>query len=488
MKKGWIIALCVLLLLGAGAGYSYYRLHGAAQEAEQTQQALYEQYQAMLKNAEQTTLTVTENGETAGTYTLSQLGLLEPTQQAITAGFTADERMDPAVFAQKSMADKLQWRSQAHTQPGPVRVDTVRYTDEAVVSDLEALSRHPAQDAYMTFADEKFCVVDEVPGNELQLEPVRAALREAASGLTVDAGGAQNVSFELTSVPDCYAAPEITAENTNFDFDELLRQMLKDLNYTIDLNLEGQSEQEKIVTLKDKELLELLSVDKDASVKVDEKKLDALLAGWKAIADVSNTPFILDTYVDGPKPMNFLKVDYQLDTDALSQQLQQALQKLESKDLRAQMLLYKNGEPYAPLTDVYVEVDIDNQRLTVYKNGEVVTSTDIVTGNLNGFQTITGLYYAYNKETDQWMQGEDYLVFSKYWIGIEGAYGLHDASWRTHFGKDFYVNGGSHGCVNIPVDAMPEIFDTVEVGDAIILFGKNKWFEPDPETTRILQS
>ena len=108
---------------------------------------------------------------------------------------------------------------------------------------------------------------------------------------------------------------------------------------------------------------------------------------------------------------------------------------------------------------MYVEVDIDNQRLTVYKNGEVVTSTDIVTGNLNGFQTITGLYYAYNKETDQWMQGEDYLVFSKYWIGIEGAYGLHDASWRTHFGKDFYVNGGSHGCV-----------------------------KPDPETTRILQS
>ena len=32
MKKGWIIALCVLLVLGAGAGYGYYRLHGAAQD------------------------------------------------------------------------------------------------------------------------------------------------------------------------------------------------------------------------------------------------------------------------------------------------------------------------------------------------------------------------------------------------------------------------------------------------------------------------
>ena len=39
MKKGWIIALCVLLVLGAGAGYGYYRLHGAAQEAEQAQPA-----------------------------------------------------------------------------------------------------------------------------------------------------------------------------------------------------------------------------------------------------------------------------------------------------------------------------------------------------------------------------------------------------------------------------------------------------------------
>lgn len=161
--------------VGAGAATAIHRLHGAEQEAEQTQQALYEQYQAMLKMHGADDAHRDRNGETTGTYTLSQLGLLEPTQQAITAGFTADERMDPAVFEQKSMADKLQWRSQAHTQPGPVRVDTVRYTDEAVVSDLEALSRHPAQDAYMTFADEKFCVVDEVPGQ-------RAAARAGPCG------------------------------------------------------------------------------------------------------------------------------------------------------------------------------------------------------------------------------------------------------------------------------------------------------------------
>ena len=488
MKKGLIIALCVLLVLGAGAGFGYYRLHTSAQEAQAAQQALYTQYQTMLQNAEQTTLTVTEKGETVGAYTLADLGLLEPTEQAITAGFTADERMEPGVFAQKSLTEKLEWRAQTHTQPGTVRADLVRYTDERVVDDLEAMSRRRAQDAYMEFDGEKFRVVDEVQGNELELEPVRAALREAAASLTVNADAPQNGSFEVTDVSGCYVQPEITAKNADFDFNELLQEKLADVTVKLDMNLEGQSEQNKIVTLTEKELSPLVSVDKDGSIQVAEDKLDVLIAGWKALADVSNTSFILNTYVDGPKPMDFLKVDYQLDTESLKQTLTEALTTLTFEDIRAELLLYKNGEPYAPLTDVYVEVDIDNQKLTVYKQGEVVISTDVVTGNLNGFQTITGLYYAYNKETDQWMRGEDYLVFSKYWIGIDGAYGLHDASWRTHFGKDFYVNGGSHGCVNIPVDAMPTIFETVEVGDAIILFGKNKWFEPDPETTRILQS
>lgn len=488
MKKGLIIALCVLVALGAAAGFGYYRLNGAAQDAEQTQRSIYDQYQAMLRNAEQTTLTVTESGETIGSYTLSQLGMLDTTQQTISAGFTAEERMKPELFAQKGLTEKLRWRTLSHTQPGTVRADLTRYTDELVTDDLAAVQRKPAQDAYMDFDGEKFVVVDEVPGTQLQWEPVRAALQTAAFGLTVNANAPENATFDVTSVPDCYAAPTVTAENGSFDFNELLQEKILGVSYTIDLNLEGQTDEKKIVKLATKELSPLVSVDEDGSVKIDEEKLDVLLAGWKALAEVDNTPFILNTYVDGPKPMEFLKVDYKLDTGALKETLEAALEKLASQDIRAQMLLYKNGEPYEPLTEVYVEVDIDNQRLTVYKDGEVVTSTDVVTGNLNGYQTITGLYYAYNKETDQWMKGEDYLVFSKYWIGIDGAYGLHDASWRTHFGKDFYVNGGSHGCVNIPVDAMPEIFDTVEVGDAVILFGKNKWFEPDPETTRILQS
>ena len=47
MKKGWIIALCVLLVLGAGAGFAYYRLYSTAQDAEQMQRTIFEKYEAV---------------------------------------------------------------------------------------------------------------------------------------------------------------------------------------------------------------------------------------------------------------------------------------------------------------------------------------------------------------------------------------------------------------------------------------------------------
>ena len=173
------------------------------------------------------------------------------------------------------MTEKLEWRSQTHTQPGSVRADLVRYTDERVVDDLEAMSRRRAQDAYMEFDGEKFRVVDEVQGNELELEPVRAALREAAAALTVDASAPQSVSFEVTGVSGCYAAGDHGKEHEILTLTSFLQEKLADVSVKLDLNLEGQTEQSKIVTLTQKELLPLVSVKKDGSIQVDEDKLDS---------------------------------------------------------------------------------------------------------------------------------------------------------------------------------------------------------------------
>ena len=49
-------------------------------------------------------------------------------------------------------------------------------------------------------------------------------------------------------------------------------------------------------------------------------------------------------------------------------------------------------------------------------------------------------------------------------------YGLHDASWRSNFGGDYYLYAGSHGCVNTPLDAIATIYNNITVGTLVVVY------------------
>jgi lipoprotein-anchoring transpeptidase ErfK/SrfK len=108
--------------------------------------------------------------------------------------------------------------------------------------------------------------------------------------------------------------------------------------------------------------------------------------------------------------------------------------------------------------------------MTFFKDGELVVSTPVVTGRSWGHMTPSGLYKIQNKSPDRWLSGEDYTVFVHYWMAFNGAYGIHDAKWRTIFGGTQYINNGSHGCVNTPTEAMAAIYEVAEVGMPVLVF------------------
>ena len=131
----------------------------------------------------------------------------------------------------------------------------------------------------------------------------------------------------------------------------------------------------------------------------------------------------------------------------------------------------------------YVEVDLDAQQVYVYKNGSMVVKSDCVSGKVaNGNATPNGTYAITYKERDSTLVGEGYQSSVKYWMPFNGNIGLHDASWREEFGGDLYLNGGSHGCVNLPPSKAKEIYDVVEKGEAVIVHG-GKQAAPAPELT-----
>lgn len=121
--------------------------------------------------------------------------------------------------------------------------------------------------------------------------------------------------------------------------------------------------------------------------------------------------------------------------------------------------------------DTYIEVDMTEQKLYCYKEGELILETDIVTGNMRrGWDTPVGVNFIYGKQRNRILRGQGYASPVDYWMPVKGAIGIHDADWRREFGGEIYLKNGSHGCINIPPENMPAIYEEYEIGTPVIMF------------------
>ena len=118
--------------------------------------------------------------------------------------------------------------------------------------------------------------------------------------------------------------------------------------------------------------------------------------------------------------------------------------------------------------DTYIEVDIGQQKMFYYRDGELIIETDVVTGKNNA--TREEVCYVYAKQRNRILRGEGYESFVNYWMPVSGGIGIHDATWRSKFGGDIYIRDGSHGCVNTPLEIVEQMYEMVEVGTPCILY------------------
>ena len=121
--------------------------------------------------------------------------------------------------------------------------------------------------------------------------------------------------------------------------------------------------------------------------------------------------------------------------------------------------------------DTYIEIDLTEQMLYAYVDGELTIETEVVTGNeKRGWDTPEGVNFVYAKQRNRTLRGPGYASFVKYWMPVKGGVGIHDASWRKKFGEEIYKTDGSHGCINVPSEVMPDLYEMAEVGIPVIMF------------------
>lgn len=159
-------------------------------------------------------------------------------------------------------------------------------------------------------------------------------------------------------------------------------------------------------------------------------------------------------------------------------------QKAEEKYLLEQLLSESSEKLHVPayekqglfrgrddIGNTYIEIDMTKQKLYYYEEGELLFETEVVTGNTGRkMGTPEGVNYVYNKQRDRILRGPGYASPVKYWMPVKGGIGIHDANWRSKFGGEIYKKNGSHGCINIPSDKMPELYDMVEIGTPVVMF------------------
>lgn len=140
----------------------------------------------------------------------------------------------------------------------------------------------------------------------------------------------------------------------------------------------------------------------------------------------------------------------------------------EREPIYSQEALYKGTNDIGP---TYIEVNMTDQKLYYYVDGELIIDTPVVTGNMGRrMNTPCGTNYVYFKQRNRTLIGPNYQTFVNYWMAVNGHIGIHDATWRNEFGGDIYLTQGSHGCINTPMEAVSQLYDMVEVGTPVVMY------------------
>ena len=310
------------------------------------------------------------------------------------------------------------------------------------------------EDAHLEITDDDYKVVPETPGNT----PIREEILSEITQAIAD----QKTTLPLTDA--CYEAPSVTADDASIT--DLVAQIDKYTASTVHYEIDGVDE-----NLDKAKILSLLDISDDGTVSVNDTKLTAYV---QYLASTYNT------YGDVRKfktsKGDTVKIgggDYGWVINKAKEK-EELLKDLKSGKATEREPVYEQTAIQSGLDDIgdtYVEIDYTNQHLWYYKEGKLLLETDIVSGNISrGNGSPDGVFKIVYKQRNATLVGENYASDVNYFMPFAYNVGIHDASWRSTFGKEIYKTSGSHGCINVPPKKAAKLYKLLETGTPVVAF------------------
>ena len=353
--------------------------------------------------------------------------------------------------------------------------DLIQISDENLTNGIASMEHAKEEnqiaptDAYIQYKDGSFSIIEETLGSKFNIEElvknIKVALSEGKQQLDVTKANG-------------YVKPHVYKD------DQDLNNQLKAANEYCLSAITYTTPKGKEIALDGSTLITWLSKQDDGSYTKDESVFkEKLTAFVKELASQYNSIGVTRTFTgkDGQShTVSGGTYGFRVCTDSEVSALLKMINENKSENNRipehtGQLPSGENGG----LGTTYLEINITKQHLWFVKDGSVVLESDFVSGKESDPTRLTpsGTYYIYNKERNRVLRGTkqpngkyEYESPVSYWMPFNKGIGLHDASWRSTFGRDIYINSGSHGCINLPTGFAGSLYSQIYVNLPVVVY------------------
>lgn len=397
-------------------------------------------------------VTITENGQELGTISLAKLGYDFNTEEVLNATY---QSQDPVKWL-ISFFDGTKVTKVLANQ-----VDIEDTTLEELLSEININNedRQPAINASIDYQEgQGYTVVEGEPGTQIDMETLSRLILES-----VEEGTNQ------VDLAQAYAQPQITEESSEItDFMGRIDQILAT---KITLQIAGDE-----ITIPSDLIESWLYFDANNQVVVDHELASQYLSELNDQYSTVGQSRVFQSTLQGEVTVPAGILGWSID-------IEQEIANIE-RDLNAGVDVTRPaaftgiGNRLGEADDIgstYVEIDLDNQMMYLYVDSEIIIATNIVSGRV-GAETVPGANAVIEMLKDTNLVGynqfskKEYSVPVSYWIRFDYmAQGIHDATWQGAFGGAQWVNNGSLGCINTPLDQVALLYEYVDMGTPVIV-------------------
>lgn len=338
---------------------------------------------------------------------------------------------------------------------------TTSYNKEKVFAAIDALACFQEAnvvqpvDAHLEATEKGYEIIPETVGNALDKEKVKEAAIKA-----IDSG---EIEVDLEAA-DCYLKPAVLSTDEN-----LIKQRdegNKFLNVTVTLDFADRQEVINGEVMKD-----WLTTDENGAVDLSQDKVKEYVQSLKYKYDTFGSTREFQTANGGRITVSGGDYGWVIAPNDTTAKIIETIKAGESKTIEPEYTYTAYRREKDEIGNTYVEISIQQQHMWFFKDGQLLVSTDVVTGNHSrGLDTHTGVYAIMYKERDATLVGQGYNSGVSYWMPFYANTGIHDSDWRTSYGGSIYKTDGSHGCVNTPPAQAEKIFNNIEKGVPVVVY------------------